>query len=156
MLTLRQTYTRFCRKVPRMLLVVTALVKEMRGEAKVTLPWAYCISLPHDTTLWTHSFYTSAFTTSCLVLSAMDDKIKQCVWIKFCVTLSKSATKTLEMLYEAFGEHSLSWRVVTFPWARRHHWDQEDQTFSCISRTTTGDKLGLQLWSKNKATIIQV
>jgi hypothetical protein len=29
--------------------------------------------------------------------------------------LSKSATETLEMLCEAFGEHSLSWTVV-FEW----------------------------------------
>jgi hypothetical protein len=39
----------------------------------------------------------------------MDGKIKQHVCIKFCVNLSESATDTLEMLHEAFGEHSLSW-----------------------------------------------
>jgi hypothetical protein len=38
----------------------------------------------------------------------MDGKIEQCVCIKFCVKLSKSAAETLEMLHEAFGEHSLS------------------------------------------------
>jgi hypothetical protein len=38
----------------------------------------------------------------------MYGKIKQCVFIKFCVKLGKSATETLEMLSEAFGEHSLS------------------------------------------------
>jgi hypothetical protein len=38
----------------------------------------------------------------------MDGKIKQRVCIKFCVELSKFATETLEMLHEAFGEHSLS------------------------------------------------
>jgi hypothetical protein len=32
----------------------------------------------------------------------MDGKIKQCVCIKFCVKLDKSATKILEMLFEAF------------------------------------------------------
>jgi hypothetical protein len=37
------------------------------------------------------------------------------VCIKFCVKLHKSATETLEMLCEAFGEHSLSWTVV-FEW----------------------------------------
>jgi hypothetical protein len=36
----------------------------------------------------------------------MDGKIDQCVCIKFCVKLSKSATKAIEMLREAFGEHS--------------------------------------------------
>jgi hypothetical protein len=38
----------------------------------------------------------------------MDGKIEQRVSIKFCVKLGKSATKTLEMLREHFGEHSLS------------------------------------------------
>jgi hypothetical protein len=45
----------------------------------------------------------------------MDSKIEQCVCIKFCMKLGKSATETLEMLCEAFGEHSLSWTVV-FEW----------------------------------------
>jgi hypothetical protein len=38
----------------------------------------------------------------------MDDKIEQCVCIKFGVKLGKSTTKTPETLREAFGEHSLS------------------------------------------------
>jgi superfamily II DNA/RNA helicase len=42
----------------------------------------------------------------------MDGKIEQRVCIKFCVNLGKSATKTLEMLREAFGEHSLSRTAV--------------------------------------------
>jgi hypothetical protein len=37
----------------------------------------------------------------------MDGKFEQRACIKFCVKLSKSATKALEMLREAFGEHSL-------------------------------------------------
>jgi hypothetical protein len=45
----------------------------------------------------------------------MDGKIKQHVCIKFCVKLGKSATKTLEMLHEAFGEHSLR-RTAVFEW----------------------------------------
>jgi hypothetical protein len=45
----------------------------------------------------------------------MDSKIKQHVCIKSCVKLSKSDTETIEMLHEAFGEHSLSWTVV-FEW----------------------------------------
>jgi hypothetical protein len=35
----------------------------------------------------------------------MDGKIEQCVCIRFCVKVGKSATETLEMLHEAFGEH---------------------------------------------------
>jgi hypothetical protein len=45
----------------------------------------------------------------------MDGKIEQHVCIKFCVKLGKCATKTLEMVHEAFGEHSLSRRAV-FEW----------------------------------------
>jgi hypothetical protein len=48
----------------------------------------------------------------------MDGKIKQFVCIKFYVKLSKSATKTLEMLHEAFGEHSLS-QTAVFIWHSR-------------------------------------
>jgi hypothetical protein len=42
----------------------------------------------------------------------MGGKIEQHVCIKICAKLGKSATKTLEMLHEAFGEHSLSWTEV--------------------------------------------
>jgi hypothetical protein len=45
----------------------------------------------------------------------MDGKIEQRVCIKFCVKLGKSATETLEMLREAFGEHSLS-LTADFRW----------------------------------------
>jgi hypothetical protein len=66
----------------------------------------------------THCFYTSAFPTLCLVLSARDGKIEQRVCIKFCVKLGKSANGTLEMLREAFGEYSLS-RTAVFKWHSR-------------------------------------
>jgi hypothetical protein len=48
----------------------------------------------------------------------MDGKIEQCVCIKFCVKVSKSATETLDMICEAFGEHSLS-RTAVFQWHSR-------------------------------------
>jgi hypothetical protein len=48
-------------------------------------------------------------------LSWTDGKTEQHVCITFCVKLSKSATKTLEMLREAFEEHSLS-RTAVFHW----------------------------------------
>jgi hypothetical protein len=35
----------------------------------------------------------------------MDGEIEQCVCIKFCVKLDKSATETFEMLRESFGEY---------------------------------------------------
>jgi hypothetical protein len=43
----------------------------------------------------------------------MDGKIEQRASIKSCVKLGKSATETLEMLHEAFGEHSSSWTAVS-------------------------------------------
>jgi hypothetical protein len=49
----------------------------------------------------------------CFPLAAMDGKIEQRVCTKFCVNLSKFATETLEMLREAFGEHSLSQTAVS-------------------------------------------
>jgi hypothetical protein len=45
----------------------------------------------------------------------MNGQIKKRVRIKFSMKLSKSATKTLEMLHEAFGEHSLS-QTAVFEW----------------------------------------
>jgi hypothetical protein len=39
-------------------------------------------------------------------MSAMDGKIEQRVCIKFCVKLGKSSAESLEVLCEAFGEHS--------------------------------------------------
>jgi hypothetical protein len=48
----------------------------------------------------------------------MDGKTEQHVCIKFCVKLSTSVTKTLEMLHEAFGGHALS-RTVVFEWHSR-------------------------------------
>jgi hypothetical protein len=59
-------------------------------------------------------FYTSAF-LHCLILSAIDGKSEQCICIKFCVKLGKSATETLEILHEAFGEHSLN-QTAGFEW----------------------------------------
>jgi hypothetical protein len=56
-----------------------------------------------------------AFSSLGFIFSAMDGKIKQHVCIRFCIKLSKFATKTLEMLHEAFGKHSLSWTQV-FEW----------------------------------------
>jgi hypothetical protein len=60
-------------------------------------------------------FLHEAFSTSSFVLSAMDGKIEQRVCIKFCVKLGKSATEILEILCEAFGDHSLR-RPKVFEW----------------------------------------
>jgi hypothetical protein len=45
----------------------------------------------------------------------MDGKIEQHVCIKVCMKLLKSATETLEMLCEAFGEHFVS-QTAVFEW----------------------------------------
>jgi hypothetical protein len=92
--------------------VVTALVKEERGGQGHT-----SASLLHQSAMLhyavnTHCFYMSAFSILCFLLSAMDGKIEQRVCIKFWVKLGKSATKPLEMLREAFAEHSLSRTAV--------------------------------------------
>jgi hypothetical protein len=75
----------------------------------VTLLQAYCITLTLDIGIVNmHYFYTSAFATLCFVLFAMGGKIEKCVCIKFCVRLGKCTNKTLTMLHETSGEHSLS------------------------------------------------
>jgi hypothetical protein len=60
-------------------------------------------------------FYTSVLSTSFFVLSAMDGKIKECVCIKYLMELGKTNARTLEMLREALGEHSLCLTAV-FEW----------------------------------------
>jgi hypothetical protein len=77
----------------------------MRGEARVTLRQAYCISLPRGIAFTQVLFRLRA-------LSAMDGKIQQRDCIKFCVKHRKSTTEILEMLCEAFGEQSLSWTAI--------------------------------------------
>jgi hypothetical protein len=47
----------------------------------------------------------------------MNGKIEQHVCIIYCVKLGKSTTETLEMLREAFGEHSLN-RTVGSEWRK--------------------------------------
>jgi hypothetical protein len=59
-----------------------------------------------------HCCYTSAFSISFFSLAAMDGKIEQSFCFKFCVKLGKSATETLKMLREAFGEYTLSGTAV--------------------------------------------
>jgi hypothetical protein len=63
-------------------------------------------------------FLHECFSTLRFILSAVDGKIKQHVYIKFCVKLGKSTTDTLVLLREIFGEHSLS-RNVVFQWHSR-------------------------------------
>jgi hypothetical protein len=70
----------------------------------------------------------------------MDGKIAQYVCIKFCMKLGKSTTETLEMLREAFAEHSLSWTAV-FEWhshckASRVSADDEHSGQPSTSKTT--------------------
>jgi hypothetical protein len=94
-------------------IVVNAWVKDERGNQGHT-----SARLLHQCATWhravnTHCFYTSAFLTLCFPLAAMDGKIGQRVCIKFCVKLRKSVTETFEMLCEAFGKHSWSWKAVS-------------------------------------------
>jgi hypothetical protein len=56
--------------------------------------------------VYMHCFCTSAFSTSCFILHAMDGKIEGLREARYITT------KTLEILRDAFGEYSLSWTVV--------------------------------------------
>jgi len=48
----------------------------------------------------------------------MDQRKEQRVCIKFCASLGKSATETLEMIQQGFGDQSLS-RAQVFQWHAR-------------------------------------
>jgi hypothetical protein len=48
----------------------------------------------------------------------MDQRNKQRVYIKFCANLGKSATETLEMIQQGFGDQSLC-RAQVFQWHAR-------------------------------------
>jgi hypothetical protein len=88
-----------------------------------------------------HCFYTSGFSTLCLILSAIVGKIEQRVCIKFCVKLGKYAAEILEMLHEAFGEQCLSRTMVSechsrFKASRVSVEDDERLGQPSISKTT--------------------
>jgi hypothetical protein len=103
-------------KSSRTVIVVTDSLKaDVRGDKGHTSE-----SLWHQSAKWhramnMQSFYMSALSISHFVLSEMDGKIKQCVCIKFCMKLSKSAIETPEMFHEAYGEHFLS-QTAAFEW----------------------------------------
>jgi hypothetical protein len=76
------------------------------------------LSILHQFATWCHDmntrcFYTSALSTFCFDLSVMEYKIEQHFCIKLCMKHGKSATKTLEILHEPFGEHSISGTAVS-------------------------------------------
>jgi hypothetical protein len=101
-------------------ILVTASVKEDErgGQGHTSARLLHQSAMWHYRAVITHNFYTSDFSSSCFILSAADGKFEPCVCITFCVKLSKSASETLEILHEAFGEHSLS-RIMVFPWHSR-------------------------------------
>jgi hypothetical protein len=85
-------------------IVVTASEKEdeWRGQGHTST------SLLHQSAMWHHAvnmhcFHTSAFLTSCFVLSAIDGKIEQRVCIKFCMIPKplKCFMRLLENILEA-------------------------------------------------------
>jgi transposase len=88
----------------------------------------------------------------------MDGKIEQCICIKFCVKLHKSATKTLEMLREAFGEHSLSQTGVSewhsrFKAGRVSVEDAERSGRPSTSKTTENEKIRELIHEDRRRTI---
>jgi hypothetical protein len=90
-----------------------------------------------------YCFYTSAFSTLCFVLSATDDKNMQRICINFCMKLCNSATKTLEMLCEAFEEHTLS-QMAVFEWhthfkVSRVPTENDNERSGSLRTSTTGN-----------------
>jgi hypothetical protein len=67
----------------------------------------------------------------------MDGKIEQRVCIKFCAKLFKTATETLEMFHEAFGEHSLSRTAVFNLNSRFKAGRVSDEEDKCSGRPST-------------------
>jgi hypothetical protein len=112
----KYSHVRWYQKVPEAVYVTTSVKEDWGWEEGAKSHFHKPIaSVCHVTQHYEHTilFYTSAIPTLCFVLYAVDGKFKQRFCIKFCVKLSKSSTETHEMLLEAFGEHSLSWRAVS-------------------------------------------
>jgi hypothetical protein len=114
----------------------------MRREAKVTLLKAYCISLPCDTTLWTRIVFTRLlFLLRVLFHLRWMTELNNVSASSYVWSSVKFSTKTLEMLGQAFGEHSLGWTVV-FEWHSRLKTgrvsveDDERSGWPSISKTT--------------------
>jgi hypothetical protein len=87
----------------------------------------------------------------------MDGKIEQRVCIKFCGKLGKSATETLEMLREAFGEHSLS-RTEVLEWHSRFKVDRvsvEDDEPAVQPSTEKRQKLSKQFENSSTKTVAE-
>ena len=62
--------------------------------------------------------FTHIYLESCtwrVAIFKMDQRKEQRVCIKFCANLGKSATETLEMIQQGFGDQSLS-RAQVFQW----------------------------------------
>jgi hypothetical protein len=101
----------------------------MRGEAKVTLPQAYCISLPHGTVLWTLIVFTWVLfrlsVSFCLHWMANSSNVSLSTFVWSSANLVpkplKCFVRTFCRLDSSFwmaltfqGQSSVSWRWWTF------------------------------------------
>jgi hypothetical protein len=112
----------------------------MKGESKVTLPKAYCISLPQDTLLWTCIVFTRGLSrlhvSFCLQWMAKVSNMSapSFAW-SFWRTFFRLVRCQLKMTFRATKHQQNDkvlkkskthpWRPsVNNPWAHRHCWDQ--------------------------------
>jgi hypothetical protein len=86
----------------------------VRGEAKITLLKAYCVSLPHDTAS-EHALFLHKFFLHFVFHSVCDGWKNQGTCLQQVLPESLVNPLPLEMLLEAFGQHSSS-RTAVFEW----------------------------------------
>ena len=82
--------------------------------------------------------------------------IEQRIYIKFCVKLGKTATETLKMLRDVYGNSSIS-RTRVFEWHERFVEGREDDLKSgrpCTSTTDTNIKKVWQLVRSDRCLTI--
>jgi len=87
----------------------------------VGLPCLECQCANLHVAGWTWAIFTRVYLESCtspVAICTMDQRKEQRVCVKFCANLGKSATETLIIIQQTFGDQSLS-REQVFQWHSR-------------------------------------